>query len=105
MGHPQEQFACAAQVHQRGGFLLARQIEVQLGTDLIQPAGPVFPHGLLELLITRGRIVEMRDGLRQRVGGKVRQLILKHAEGHAALLQIVHAFGLVQAQAVGYKFV
>ena len=47
----------------------------------------------------------MRDGLRQRVGGKVRQLILKHAEGHAALLQIVHAFGLVQAQAVGYKFV
>ena len=45
------------------------------------------------------------DGFVQGGGREIGQLVLEPAKGHAALTQILHGFGLVQAKAVRNKLI
>ena len=99
MGDAQGQAAVLTLLLEPGAHLLALQDEVHLGLDTGQTALGIGGHGLLELAVAVGGVMELGDRLGQRLSGELAEHLLEAAEGQGGLVEVVLALGGVQAEA------
>ncbi len=73
---------------------------IDLPLHLGRPAQGIGGELLPEYAVAVRGIVEVGDGLMERLGGEIRQHPLKAAEGEGALIEVLRALGDLQADAV-----
>ena len=102
MRHAQGQFPRRQHIHQRPRLLGTRQRKLDLRLHALRTSRTILPNRLTQRLYPAHRVMEVRNGLMQRLGGIIRQHHLEFAEGLTCLAENIRILRQLIGAGIGY---